>query len=761
MDKIRRFISQRSAITGPGPDHTLEEKLADRLGHFTADEQRCMYLRSVVSALPSTKTNESIVGFFKNMFKTRQVSNYRKAAYDIIMDSGGSTSIPGLKYMKGIVPQLYRLKKDFAQKYPASSVLVVRNLDHQEALDTLHDTQGLLAQAQASVKELTQSKKGHTKEVRRIVDTFKDPEGALSTKMKQVVWYEKIQTNVMNINSSEDVTPNSTFQSLVTIIPEAESSLKSFYRSLYKLDELVKMSNLIKNILDTENTWFSKVKVAFVRYLPLIEKFDRIQDKIKESLLKEKDIIYTAMQAKITQLLHDIQANSDLARYQELLDTLQDEEEELAQLLVNVLSYQNVISQLQLKLGLLSGDAMKTFIVSKQEIYEMELDMIQSKQNEQWAESLQKEECPSTATAEQKLLIKSKNSILFFHRFFKVELARKEEQISHLKKIYQLEKQVDDVIGKLFASVFVLKNGLSCFASSALSYYFFTMFKTNFVIDETQFMKAFLTGLPQAQARSFMILNYAIFTSEDYVDKVLREHKPRLAEGLSKSSHVDMVTQFSVKNSFVVTLYKNYVSAANREYSDNVVNGSIGSMVFHVLFYLRERYKEEIEEGLSVSMLVNTLTTLILEMIPFIDEIIYFQLAVETILGCVFKKLEVLIARFFKFGKSKMKMVIQKVGRRIMSSDFRDYVFDLDFEQVVREQRLRQPQPGMEVRFRKIEDLYSKYFEENSVLVQAERINLFDPDKFLAEDSSSLLLDQFEEVDRFDPSDVQEDDIFD
>lgn len=759
IDTVETFLNTRRTNPVSNIEEQWESYLHSSMNNFTPQEKRCMTLRRHLSTLPSTETSSGVISFFQNLFKKRRIMNYRKASYDIIMGAEDYDDMPEIKYMKGIIPQLYRLKMEYYSKYPRSSLLRGDGVELEDLEKDLEMTKEMAATAESRINEINGKKTECNKELEEVVKALKDPGSEVTQKMKTVVWWEKLQTHIYNASSISDLSDSITLQMYKEIIPDYEETLDKFYGLLEKFDFLDKMKLHLRHVSMALKDFTSpSIKNAYERINPLILGLADIEEEMDDELEDEREILFSAMQAKITEVFFQIRGDATLIRYQELLGERVEYEDELTPLISEVLNFQNKIMELQLKLGTLSEEIRKTFVVSKKDISDMEITLMHLDENTEWAKELKKEECPPDADEEQQVVIQSKNFIAQFRGYITSHAKRQKREMAFLKQIYELEKKVDSTMGLLFASVFVLKSDLRCFTASELSYFFFNMFKTNFIIDETQFMKSFLTALPQPRARSFIILNYTIFTNEGYVNKIIKQNRPSVTANLIYKDMSKMIDEFAINNSIMVNLYKNYIKSEYQNHQENVENGSIGSIIFHVLYFMKDTYNQEMNNT-SIAMMVNVLTGIIWGMVPFINHIMFLQTLVNKFLFLFFSFIRTMISKFMKIGKDKMNMVMKKLGQNIMSSDFTTYTYDLDFEKVIEDQKAKDPEPEMTISFRQVEDLYFKYFNDNSVLVKAEKINLFSPDEFLPKEDEVIELDQKIVADDGDPSDVQDEDI--
>lgn len=762
IEKIKFFIDRRSTKPPPDIEGQWEAYLQNRLHNFTATEKRCLILRRHLSTLPATETNKAMVSFFQNLFKKRENTNYRKAAYEMIMRTKDHDDIPEIRYMKGIVPQLYRLKLNYHRNYPQSNLLKTDDVDKQNLRNDLENIKEMMAEAQEKMSEINMKKSTCMNELEKITKALKDPSSEIFQNMRTVQYWEKLQTHIYNVSYIADITETTTFEVYKEIIPENEASLKNFYDLLKRFDQFDKIElflNYTKNRINQVPG--SKIKIIANKIDNFIAGLDSIQVDMEEDLENLRDVIFKAMQKKITNVFFKIRADPKLIRYQELLSERVDYEDELTSLASDLISYEETIMQIDLKLGTLDAEIYKTFIVSKKDISDMEMKIIEQEETEAWLNNLENEKCSIDFPGEKEMVEKGRSILYKFRNFSKILRNVQKKEMRFLKQIYELEIEIDKTIGLMFASVYVLKNGLRCFTNSELSYYFFNMFKVNMLVHEIIFIKSFLSAIKPSHARKFMVLNYAIFTNEAYVDKIIRSNRPHLVSGLSRKGISLMIDQFAINNSLMVNLYKNYINAENQNHQENVIDGSIGSIVYYILYFLHQSYKEEMGDGVSVSMILNILTATIWGMVPFIDHMMFLQTMVNKFLVLLFGFIRMLISKFLKIGKEKMNMVMKKLGKNIMTSDYSAYTYDLDFEKVIEEQKQKIPEPTMTISFRQIEDLYLEYFEDNSVLIKAEKINVFNPQEFLLNENDVIELEQVETNEEMDPSDVQEDDIFD
>lgn len=325
-----------------------------------------------------------------------------------------------------------------------------------------------------------------------------------------------------------------------------------------------------------------------------------------------------------------------------------------------------------------------------------------------------------------------------------------------MNQINALETQVDKAIAYLFASIFRLNSGLKCFLDSELSFFFFNMFKTNFIVDDVQFMKTFLELIEPVQARSFIVLNYVIFTNKEFVDQVISKNKQSVVSALSERPLAKMVTNFSMQFSVMISLFKNYSRDHADAQEENVENGTFLTTFYFVLTQVFSNMKDFMKET-SITFLMSLIADIILSSIPFIGSISIIKIVVVKALVKLFNLISLMLYSLAGFNKAKVDSFIKGVRKMTKGKSVRDYNIDLDWKAVVKKQKKEELTVNPKISFKNIEDLYLQYYNENSVMIKAESVNLFYPDNYVLADNQEVLLDQEQPKDFEDASEVDED----
>jgi uncharacterized protein (UPF0335 family) len=759
----KEFVRKRISKDIPFYEEEWEAYLKDSMNDFTVDEKRCMILRRYMSTLPSTETNSYVINFFSNLFKNQSIPNYRKAAYEVIMNMNNYEDLKEIQVVKGLIPQLYRLKRNYYIQFKNSKFLKQDDIELTGMSDRLKAAQEGLKKTIRRIERKNEKKENCTEEIKAIVNTLDDPNSEVYKKMQELKHMDNMVSSVGDVNTINDINESITLEKLKEMIPDSESSLNRFFEILESKERIEKIYFQLKQFTNTyQDSKLKPIQKAVTRFYPLYEKYDYMIEELNEELEDLREDIEYELKGKLNEVFYTIRDNEYLLKYQELLGLRQEYEDDLKHLVSNMLVYQQDISELELKLGTLSESIVQTFVVSQKDISDMKLEILKMEENNDWMNDLKEETCDANAEEDEEYITRGNNLLFEFRGVISGVLRKKKVEMKKLQVIFDLETQVDETLGKLFGKVYWLKNGLKCFTSSGLSYYFFNMFKTNFIINDSAFYKSFLKTIQPNEARSFMLLNYSIFTNASFVDQIIRKNKIKAVDGLNRTKLEIMIDRFCVKNTLMVNLYKNHINRQIQSHKNNVENGSITSIIFHILTYIHQMYTETMGgNSTSVSMIINVVTNIIWGMVPFINQINFLQVLVNKFLFLFFTVIRTFMGKIFKLGKDKMNTVMNKLGSNMFSGDYSSYTFNLNYEEVFQEQNAQddEEEVQMQIPVQKIEDLYFDHFNDNSSLVKAEQINLFEPKEFLPKEDEVVVLEPALYDFERDPSDVAEIDI--
>jgi hypothetical protein len=101
------------------------------------------------------------------------------------------------------------------------------------------------------------------------------------------------------------------------------------------------------------------------------------------------------------------------------------------------------------------------------------------------------------------------------------KFSTQEQAIQSAADLTNLEGQVDQFLGKVFAKIQKLPNSRKCFTLEYLSYLIFYLCKINIILFEKSFLNGFFNEMDYPDIKEFAMHNYKLFTTESFVKKQL------------------------------------------------------------------------------------------------------------------------------------------------------------------------------------------------------------------------------------------------
>ena len=759
LSKVDKFINNRKTIEiSSSSSETWEARLSNAMTQFTKDEQRCIRVRKYLSMLPSKVASSSVFSYFQNMVRKEIVQNYRKAAYEILMETENYEDSNHLRYIKGIIPQLYQIKETFYEDFYYDPFHKEKNNPRVVELKIeLKEAEETLTQERERYVVLKKEMDEREQILIDIVKRLKDPTNYVAKAIDKLKRWDSLKDMISNQDDLKEIIRTQDFESFEEIdetIAEDLRKIKDGFGYISQMNDLSIIMESVREALLHSGSPF------FKRQIKMIED---VQEKVspvlveKNTFLEEtKTRICSKIEDKMEELFTTISENENLNMYQEHLQEKLKNEILSEEYLQSLGHRQKQVAELRLKLGSLEDEERKNFIITRAKIAEYNIKAMQENKYKQLLLSLERQECPKDASEDQETLISTSNFVRDLRDFWKKKNSQIEDTQRRMNQINALETQVDKAIAYLFASIFRLNSGLKCFLDSELSFFFFNMFKTNFIVDDVQFMKTFLELIEPVQARSFIVLNYVIFTNKEFVDQVISKNKQSVVSALSERPLAKMVTNFSMQFSVMISLFKNYSRDHADAQEENVENGTFLTTFYFVLTQVFSNMKDFMKET-SITFLMSLIADIILSSIPFIGSISIIKIVVVKALVKLFNLISLMLYSLAGFNKAKVDSFIKGVRKMTKGKSVRDYNIDLDWKAVVKKQKKEELTVNPKISFKNIEDLYLQYYNENSVMIKAESVNLFYPDNYVLADNQEVLLDQEQPKDFEDASEVDED----
>lgn len=237
-----------------------------------------------------------------------------------------------------------------------------------------------------------------------------------------------------------------------------------------------------------------------------------------------------------------------------------------------------------------------------------------------------------------------------------------------------------------------LEVGCKCFQDSRLHYHIFNMIKTNVILNETDFLKGFVTTLEAGTPKSgleFMLLNYGLFAST----KLSEVEAAKFAELKPFSDDyqrefLEAVDRFTTNYSVVSSAYKDLT-----EYSfDSEKTGKVKDIFTRLLRKVKILVLEKIKGQPAIqrdsqiaewkTTVVNVVTEVIADVISFMLFVPFLRKGIKLLLNFLLKKVIVFILNKLEMGFNKAKDFYKEFRRKRYTGK-KAYLVSLDYEMLI------------------------------------------------------------------------------
>jgi hypothetical protein len=315
------------------------------------------------------------------------------------------------------------------------------------------------------------------------------------------------------------------------------------------------------------------------------------------------------------------------------------------------------------------------------------------------------------------------------------------EQLFLIAKIEDHEKYLDEILGAIFAEIFEMENKMKCFTISQMSYFFFNMFKTNIISNQHRFLILFLSKLRYSQAKEFILYNYSLFSTKEFIENFEKTYsslnaKPQKVFELEK----DYINQFVVNYLSLIDFYKNLTEF--KDPSLALKNENIFMKVWRsVGVDLGQMLVAEIAEY-SIETFVSEVVERIIKMIPFIGSIPFLDTVADYLVWRIAKFVTEI---FMKLFSEYIKIIYKKMTSVIDSLQKKNYSFD--FAKIIDEElNPEPPSTKMEISYKNLDSIYYNAYNEKANLFQISMEN----SRFFKPNDTTVSLDNFKsDIDYF------------
>lgn len=272
-----------------------------------------------------------------------------------------------------------------------------------------------------------------------------------------------------------------------------------------------------------------------------------------------------------------------------------------------------------------------------------------------------------------------------------VTLQRADRQLELAMQIDQLEGDIDAELGFLIARAQRVTKDKQCFSLPHISYFIFTMIKTNVVVNEVRFFEGFFNNSSQRFSKEFVVFNYMLFTNEEFVDDLLTQYAEQDSRPSQIISHSIQNKEGPMEGNMLEDpLVKDYVSnytlmmgfyRDTTEFSRSVNHGGQNSshlamrIVAQVMTIVSGKITQLQED--KIEGLVDLIMTAVTIAMPFILLIPFGKKIMKSLLTFVINALIKLMGTFLSSAASFFN---RKYGQRVVEQQKKQLALDFQFD---------------------------------------------------------------------------------
>ena len=131
------------------------------------------------------------------------------------------------------------------------------------------------------------------------------------------------------------------------------------------------------------------------------------------------------------------------------------------------------------------------------------------------------------------------------------------KRLSTVENIMTNAAKIDIIFGKIFADSFELENGTKCFTNVDMGRYFLIFSRFNIIFNYSEFFRSFLQNLTPGMTREFILENYGVFLTPEFLADAVAEYPLRKSfPEEEKTLQFAQIEKFINRFSGIVQMYK-------------------------------------------------------------------------------------------------------------------------------------------------------------------------------------------------------------
>ena len=692
------------------------DQIVSKYTASTRQQQNCLVVRKYLDILPSTSSYyvsfwTRVWSWFTSSDPHHEMKSYRTMAYNILSHADyRDPSLLGRVQKK--IRELKAMKITYFEKYYKlnKDEMDEKKESRKSTLEEIAETNQKVAELKTKMKSTERDINAKLSYLQKYVKTDAAKQFPLAKAFQKIDLYTNLKHKVDVASTPtevDEVFSQVGYDDLCMQLKDKLSISQDFAETLESLKYLKQKGGLNKH--------------KFEIVTDLISKMDRQHTELESQIEKIKKSITDGLKKKLKRYEDFIKSDKSFTKYKETVDDLiklkkefNHQKKDLNELMLdsekkhldldtfNIREYSDFVLPSTVMFNLKA----KYEKMKKIYTYTGMIDLKEARKTNKYARN------PNLYTYTKYLA-----SLGLFQTSLKknlktnVDKALKTllDQMYLVGRIEDHEKFLDETLGNLFAEVLTMGGRGHCFTLSQLSFFMFNMFKTNVVANQHQFLIVFLSTLPFSQAREFVLYNYSLFSTKEFISNFER----RFNTYTSKPNQViereeKYITQFAVNYLSLIDLYKDYTEFENTERA--LDQGGMFVTIWRSLGADLGRLLTEDVTEYVLGAFVEELVERIINLIPFIWAIPFLDAVqdyvVWTVSGFVTKQLMKLFGRFSGTITKTMNASLKKIKKGEFSLDYKKEISDVFNPEP--------PSTRANVSFKNLDKMFSEAQEDHS-----------------------------------------------
>lgn len=670
------------------PIKILAAKLEKRY-NYNIHLENCALMRNIKEGIPSVKMSK--FQKFKNFFKKSPIENgiksYRSVLFAFLSELQ-TEKILALS-IKQLLEENNILKKNYFKEFYVTwaQPSVLESHEQEQILETIPQLESEIQEIEQEIKDNQKLLNQEKKELNIMAKTLRNSQikvvltqyNLLSDIQRDVrTSNEKISEANLELVSSDyiDLDKINEYNKLIELKQKSDSALditkyqlemKKKNPSLYKNQDLDNFNESLE-ILEQIN---SVIKESIEEYVDTLD--DLIEDPIRELW----DSLATM---KIFQGQHGDESTYET--YREKIYKAIEISEHLKELLFTFHTKGLELQKLKLKTQNVNYSDPANLIIPETFVIGLEIklkNMVEFHKN--FTENsnffveveekykLQKEE-------------KFQNFLFNYNNLFVSNIRIASKMLNAAKNIQISEGKLDFLLGYFVGKIQKFKHAKkTCFTLSNLSHFVFLMIKHNIISQDQTFFQGLFSTMDQNEKNDFIVFNYTVFASTDFVKALLDNHNKQLALSEQNKPIVeakfteDFITNFSL----FLSIFKD-----RTEYGNGIsLKEKAKLYAKRFLKFLKIILKTALKIGthISLNLISKELTRIVLIHSSFIRGIPGAKYILMILFRIVLEVLKILTVKLFSLGYKALGSAITEHQRYLkFNENTKIYDYEKDIQ---------------------------------------------------------------------------------